>query len=62
MVQGGGFEKLKYDHNPSIRAGFPIEVVISEVEQPVVDPKGLKEIPSLQTVIQAISLLYQKKK
>ena len=60
MVPGGRFEKLKYDHNPSIRACLSMEVVISEMEQPVVDPKGLKEILSLQTSRQSVYYIKMK--
>ena len=45
MVQGEQFEKLKHDHNSSIHAGLSMEVVISEVEQSVVDTKRLKRNP-----------------
>ena len=38
-----------------------MEAVVFKAEQPVVLPKGLKEIPSLHGVTQAISMLCKKK-
>ena len=54
---GGGFEKLQFDKAPSICSTVPKEAVVFKVEQPVIHPKGLKEIPSLHSVTQAISML-----
>ena len=47
MMQGGGFEKLQFDKAPSICSTVPMDAVVFKAEQPVVHPKGLKEIPSL---------------
>ena len=60
-MQGGGFEKLQFDKTPS-NSTVPMEAVVFEAEQPVVHPKGLKEIPSLHSVTQAITMLCKKKK
>ena len=59
LVGGGGFEKLQF---ASICSTAPIDAVVFKAEQPVVHPKGLKEIPSLHSVTQAISMLCKKKK
>ena len=61
MMQGGGFEKLQFHKAPSICSTVPMEAVVFKAEQPVVLPKGLKEIPSLHGVTQAISMLCKKK-
>ena len=58
--QGGGYEKQIYDENPPIFTSISMEAVVSKVEMPVVHPKGLKEIPCLRTVTQAISMLCKK--
>ena len=59
MMQGGGFEKLQSHKAPSICS--TVQAVVFKAEQPVVLPKGLKEIPSLHGVTQAISMLCKKK-
>ena len=61
MMQVGGFEKLQLD-KASICLTVPIDAVVFKAEQPVVHPKGLIEIPSLHSVIQAISMLCKKRK
>ena len=39
-----GFEKLQFHNAPSICSTVPMEAVVFKAEQPVVLPKGLKEI------------------
>ena len=56
----GGFEKLQFD-KASICSTIPIDAVVIKAEQPVLHPKGLIEIPSLHSVIQAMSMLCKKK-
>ena len=59
MQQGGGFENLHYDKcPPTCTSLHPIEAVVSKAEKPVIH---LKEIPSLHTVTQAISMLCKNK-
>ncbi len=48
---------MSYEKAPIVSSSLPMDVIVSEVEKPVVHPGGLTEIPSLYTVTKAISIL-----